>query len=403
MSKNVTISEGSQSKNFNGIKKLRTNLIGGGNQYWVPEDECGKYINTKQLTVDTNGTYLASNYNCDAFSQVSANAKPNSMEKSVNINGSYNASDDNVQAYSSVEVNVVNGDDTEIGDYYYPVTYEEEDSEWKLEGSIVGRGAIAFNGNYWLFEKMPQYNNQISLAQWDEDNKRWYRSLGFPNGKDAVGAALFSLGEGMDGNLYQDAIVVSISTSSYRLYNEVWSYRRPMPGDTVKDWMQEPNLPGIGNGSGTFIKGNELHMYAYTNTSSGGLVHARMNIDTKISIDIGDPPPEEGPLMASYNGEIYGLCPSGNFYKYEGPYNWILLNKFPVSSVGVAFVEHKKKLHAFVGEYHYSFNGRWWRKEESIGEGGVLAAWASVKNENVIHILKSRTSGYEHLLATYTE
>lgn len=109
MAKNITIAEGSQAKNFNTVHKLRTNLIGGGTQYWVPEDEAGAYANLSQKSITANGTYRASDDSKDGYSQVTVNVpptRPNLTTKSISQNGSYRAIDDGADGFSQVNVNV---------------------------------------------------------------------------------------------------------------------------------------------------------------------------------------------------------------------------------------------------------------------------------------------------------
>lgn len=126
MSKNITIAEGSQAKNFNTVHKLRTNLIGGGTQYWIPEDEAGAYANMGQKTITANGTYTASDDDKDGYSQVTVNVpptRPNLITKSITANGLYRAIDDEADGYSQVNVNVAGvgeavGTDTTDGNEY---------------------------------------------------------------------------------------------------------------------------------------------------------------------------------------------------------------------------------------------------------------------------------------------
>lgn len=109
MSKSITIAEGSQAKNFNNVHKLRTNLIGGGTQYWVPEDEAGAYANMGQKTITSNGTYRASDDSKDGYSQVIVNVPPKEAHlttKSISENGIYRGIDDGVDGFSQVNVNV---------------------------------------------------------------------------------------------------------------------------------------------------------------------------------------------------------------------------------------------------------------------------------------------------------
>lgn len=109
MAKSITIAEGTQAKNFNNVNKLRTNLIGGGTQYWVPEDEAGAYANMGQKTITANGTYRASDDSKDGYSQVTVNVPPKEahlITKSITENGIYRGIDDGVDGFSQVNVNV---------------------------------------------------------------------------------------------------------------------------------------------------------------------------------------------------------------------------------------------------------------------------------------------------------
>lgn len=109
MSKNITIAEGTQARNFNNVHKLRTNLIDGGTQYWVPEDEAGAYAKMSEKSITANGTYRASDDNKDGFSQVTVNVQPKVTSKTISENGRYYANNDGYDGYSSVEVNVSSG------------------------------------------------------------------------------------------------------------------------------------------------------------------------------------------------------------------------------------------------------------------------------------------------------
>lgn len=65
MSKNITIQEGGQGKQFT-AHKLKTNLVGGGTCLWVPEDETN--LGTKHIS--ENGTYNASDDGYYGYSSV---------------------------------------------------------------------------------------------------------------------------------------------------------------------------------------------------------------------------------------------------------------------------------------------------------------------------------------------
>ncbi len=69
MAKNITILEGSTSKSFSNVNKLRVNNVGGGTSDWVPEDET--QLTTKHIS--ENGTYTASDDGYYGYSEVTVN------------------------------------------------------------------------------------------------------------------------------------------------------------------------------------------------------------------------------------------------------------------------------------------------------------------------------------------
>lgn len=109
MSKNITIKEGAVARNFTGVKKLQTNVIGGGNQLWIPEDEAADYCTFKKITLRQNGTVKAEDNACDGFSEVTVDIPADLKEKVITDNGEYIAADDNCAGYSKVTVNVSGG------------------------------------------------------------------------------------------------------------------------------------------------------------------------------------------------------------------------------------------------------------------------------------------------------
>lgn len=106
MSKNITIAEGSQAKNFSYVSKIRTNKMGGGTQDWIPEDEAGMYANLGVAEITENGTYRASDENLDGFSEVAVSVQPKTKTKTITKNGTYRASKDKVDGYSEISVQV---------------------------------------------------------------------------------------------------------------------------------------------------------------------------------------------------------------------------------------------------------------------------------------------------------
>ena len=69
MAQNISIQEGSQSKQFGQVNKLKISNSGSGTSLWVPEDE----VQTKSLYVDKNGTYYSSKDDCYGYDEVSVN------------------------------------------------------------------------------------------------------------------------------------------------------------------------------------------------------------------------------------------------------------------------------------------------------------------------------------------
>lgn len=69
MSENITIQEGGIAKNLNAIKKIETNVQGGGTCLWIPEDE----IELGTKTITKNGLYKAKNSGVDGWTQVFVN------------------------------------------------------------------------------------------------------------------------------------------------------------------------------------------------------------------------------------------------------------------------------------------------------------------------------------------
>lgn len=110
MAKNITIAEGGVSRNFT-AKKLKTNLQGGGNCTWIPEDEAADYCTFKELKVTANGTYKASDKNCDGFDKVKVEVPSDVLpQKTITTNGEYDAmQDDGRMGYAHVTVNVPGG------------------------------------------------------------------------------------------------------------------------------------------------------------------------------------------------------------------------------------------------------------------------------------------------------
>lgn len=157
MSKNITIAEGAQAKNFNSVSKLRTNLIGGGTQDWVPEDEAGLYANLGIAEIDKNGTYKAVDENLDGFSEVAVQVKPKVTTLNITQNGTYKAKKDKVDGYSEVSVEVPTGGNLITKDISENGTYNASDDNAdgysSVSVNVSGGGSlitknITKNGTY---------------------------------------------------------------------------------------------------------------------------------------------------------------------------------------------------------------------------------------------------------------
>lgn len=100
--KSVSILEGRLSRLFSYVGKMIIRLASGGEQEWIPQDEAGIYINRKNKKITENGTYLASDDNCDAFDEIEVELPVG--HKTITQDGTYRASDDNFDGYLSVNV-----------------------------------------------------------------------------------------------------------------------------------------------------------------------------------------------------------------------------------------------------------------------------------------------------------
>lgn len=102
--KDASIVEGGLARKFNTVQKLKISRTDGGLQEWIPQDEAGEYINTKDKTITENGTYVARNDGCDAYKELTV-AFPVSV-KSITHDGTYRAADENLDGFTPVIVDV---------------------------------------------------------------------------------------------------------------------------------------------------------------------------------------------------------------------------------------------------------------------------------------------------------
>lgn len=105
MSKSAVIQTGSLNRSFPTVRKLETDLQGGGTQYWIPEDEANDYADTEELTVTENGTYTPSSGNV-AFSKVTVNTPKKLGPMRTTQNGEFSAGTFGLYGFDSVTVDV---------------------------------------------------------------------------------------------------------------------------------------------------------------------------------------------------------------------------------------------------------------------------------------------------------
>ena len=111
MSKNISIDEGGQSRQFGHINKLKIAQSGGGDTLWVPEDE----VQTQTLFVDKNGMYDA---HAGTYTEVIVTTKKKKNGKKKKTTTYITSYDEDLLCYGWDEVSVniidaVDGKDSE--------------------------------------------------------------------------------------------------------------------------------------------------------------------------------------------------------------------------------------------------------------------------------------------------
>lgn len=106
MAKNITILEGRETRTFGNVEKLQTNLVGGGTQNWIPEDEAASYVDAEDLSVDENGYYEPDAGTFFSSVDVNVEVEPELEEITITENGIYTPSGD---GFSQVSVEVDEG------------------------------------------------------------------------------------------------------------------------------------------------------------------------------------------------------------------------------------------------------------------------------------------------------
>ena len=106
MAKNITILEGRETRTFGNVEKIQTNLVGGGTQNWIPEDEAASYVDAEDLSVDENGYYEPDAGSFYSSVNVNVEVEPELEEITITENGIYTPSGD---GFSQVSVEVEEG------------------------------------------------------------------------------------------------------------------------------------------------------------------------------------------------------------------------------------------------------------------------------------------------------
>lgn len=403
MSKNITIQEGGVARTLSGVEKIVTNVVGGGTQNWVPEDEAANYVTTGELSVSENGTYYASDDGYVGYSEVTVNTPSRLTTKSITENGSYDASDDGFDGYSSVDVNISgeatliektitqdgtynarddNADgyskvivDTSgsavVGDYYYPWTEEENNN---APNRMYSGGITVFNGKiHVVFNRLHYYL----------DGNTWVKT------SDELPSTIATQSAGIvtfNNTIY----LIGAGSSSADYYDQMWR----LNGTT---WERvNVTLPEIMSGS-------------FINTVHNGLIHSVSG--TKYSVFNGTSYTEiiETPTnlrsgnrgVAFWNNKLYVIAKQ-YCYSFDGT-TWKQEASLPEATNTPTLFVHRNKLHVIScgngGGHHYSYNGEWWRIEE-------LPLWDSpyyaIVHDDKIHYIGSYSGAYELKRATAT-
>ena len=112
MSKNISIKEGNQGRNFT-PEKLKTTLQGGGSCLWVPKDG----TRLKTISIRKPGTYQAWVEEVYGYSKATVSGLLKESEiktalKEITENGTYRSEDEGFYGYDVVSVNIPGGGGT---------------------------------------------------------------------------------------------------------------------------------------------------------------------------------------------------------------------------------------------------------------------------------------------------
>ena len=323
MGKNITIQEGGIAKTFGGVEKIVTNVVGGGTQNWIPEEEATSYVETGELSVSENGTYYSSDEGYVGFSKVDVRVTegtpPTLVEKEITENGTYNASDDDADGYSKVVVNITPPTPpVTLKDYYYPITDTGETIN--LQNNVSG---CFFNGKLYAFKTQTQ--------MYCLENGVWSLVATLPDGIVANDARLVVY----NNQLY----LFGASNRSYALYNQTWLFN-----GTGFEKITEMSGRGLYGAYQYSVYNGKVHFVGAASTSGGSSGHVAFD-----GTQWEDCPfaPVQATASAVFNNELYMFNTSQQkLYKFNGT-TWAEVPNsvvpFKITNM-CGLYEHKNKL-----------------------------------------------------------
>lgn len=407
MSKNITIEEGSQGRNFT-ARKLQTQTTSGGMATWIPEDEAADYISTASKTVNENGEFSAEDDGVDAYSDVDVEVLPNLQTKKViRANGEYNAEDEGVDGYASVQIVVptssgggggggkkaklITKSITQNG------TYRAKSDGADGYSSVIVNVSEGGGDYYYPWENHLAKDKYLpgvfaNTVCWCEYNGQF---LVFSN---FWGRGIYSVTENSIEKISDDGGFTNHSAQTVEFHGKVHKYGGIFGSDGKLHWSWDGNewkkdeeaLPYRYGARGTgIIYDGRIHILGCAQPNSGTDAYGNA---TKHYSYGGGKWEEESEIpfnffdgsMCIHNGEIHIIgsyivsADDYRHFKYNG--NWEEVSTPPAGagSDGLIICSYNKELHLFARPYfHYVWNGLFWRIEEFVpydspGDGGMV-------------------------------
>lgn len=364
MAKNISILEGRKSRNFSQTKKLRTNLVGSGTQDWVPEDEAGDYCDFESIEITENGIYMPQGHGYKEAVVNVKNGADDFIAKTIIKNGTYKPADDGVAGYSSVDVKV-----TGVGaDYTFNVKNKTmslvPDSITELNGEIYGghssnRSVVKWNGN--------------SFDSIASGKSSWVKTAAV-NGTLYITVA--SLGNSPHLQVYNGSSFTDVPNS------QLTDLEHPLGQMTSYEFIGYNNDLLILGGHTFLGSGRDIQeVYAWNGSSwriwgelpAAGSVSAVIYKERlHIFYNINERHPLAGNVYA-WTGSSWEQLPSMPVWRNAGQQASGVLDGIPF----VLKVGDEERVHIYSAFYgnHYSFNGKFWRPEESLLGDNPSVIW----------------------------